>query len=63
INHDKPSDDPSNIRGEILSSGDPWTLPLTYILKGTQRHSGMNLDPSGGDNHSSPGRGGDTSLS
>ncbi|KAF7108935.1 hypothetical protein CFC21_109287 [Triticum aestivum] len=113
MNCGEPSDDPSKIRGEILSSGDPLTLPLTYIctecsygkvnswvwnqggllrekilsfsstlggadtparitgdgyknggeVKSTRRHSGMNVDPSGGDNHSGPGRGGDTSLS
>ncbi|VAH67280.1 unnamed protein product [Triticum turgidum subsp. durum] len=97
MNRGKPSDDPSKIRGEILSSGDPLTLPLTYIwgllqekilsfsstlggadtparitsdgyknggeVKSTRRHSGMNVDPSGGHNHSGPGRGGDTSLS
>ena len=113
MNRGEPSDDPSKIRGEILSSGDPLTLPLTYIctecsygkvnswvwnqggcsekkilsfsstlggadtparitgdgyknggeVKSTRRHSGMNVDPSGGDNHSGPGRGGDTSLS
>ncbi|XBI50692.1 hypothetical protein VPH35_114060 [Triticum aestivum] len=99
MNRGEPSDDPSKIRGEILSSGDPLALPLTYIctecsygkvnswvwnqgggadtlariigdgyknggeVKSTRRHSGMNVDPSGGDNHSGPGRGGDTSLS
>jgi len=108
MNRGEPSDDPSKIRGEILSSGDPLTLPLTYIctecsygkvdfwvwlllqflsfsstqggadtparitgdgyknggeVKSTRRHSGMNVDPSGRDNHSGPGRGGDTSLS
>ncbi|XBI10407.1 hypothetical protein VPH35_137693 [Triticum aestivum] len=99
MNRGEPSDDPSKIRGEILSSGDPLTLPLTYIctecsygkvnswvwnqgggadtparitgdgyknggeVKSTRRHSGMNVDPSGGDNHSGPGRGGVTSLS
>nr|QXO86944.1 hypothetical protein [Stipa capillata] len=31
MNRGEPSDDPSKIRGEILSSGDPLTLPLTYI--------------------------------
>ncbi|MQL96112.1 hypothetical protein Taro_028784 [Colocasia esculenta] len=30
MNRAKPSDDPSKIRGEILSSGDPLTLPQTY---------------------------------
>ncbi|RCU61493.1 hypothetical protein SETIT_J006500v2 [Setaria italica] len=97
MNRGEPSDDPSKIKGEILSSGDPLTLPLTYIwgllrekilsfsstpggadtparitgdgyknggeVKSTRRHSGMNVDPSGRDNHSGPGRGGDTSLS
>ncbi|XBI71953.1 hypothetical protein VPH35_066021 [Triticum aestivum] len=99
MNRGEPLHDPSKIRGEILSSGDPLTLPLTYIcikcsygkvnswvwnlgggadtpaqitgdgyknggeVKSTQRHSAMNVDPLGGDNHSGPGRGGDTSLS
>lgn len=111
MNRGEPSDDPSKIRGEILSSGDPLTLPRTYTctecsygkvnsellgleplreilsfsstpggadtparitgdgyknggeVKSTRRHSGMNVDPSGRDNHSGPGRGGDTSLS
>ncbi|EPS73017.1 hypothetical protein M569_01740 [Genlisea aurea] len=29
MNRDEPSDDLSKIRGEILSSGDPFTLPRT----------------------------------
>ncbi|KAG6467631.1 hypothetical protein ZIOFF_074528 (mitochondrion) [Zingiber officinale] len=29
MNRGEPSDDPSKIRGEILSSGDPFTLPRT----------------------------------
>ena len=108
MNRGEPSDDPSKIRGETLSSGDPLTLPLTYIctecsygkvnswvwgllrekilsvsstpggadtparitgdgyknggeVNSTRRHSGMDVDPSGGDNHSGPGRGGDHS--
>uniref|UniRef100_A0A7N0RCK1 Uncharacterized protein n=1 Tax=Kalanchoe fedtschenkoi TaxID=63787 RepID=A0A7N0RCK1_KALFE len=110
MNRGEPSDDLSKIRGEILSSGDPFTLPRTYTctecsygkvysrvwnrggcsdksflscpLRGgadtparitgdgyknggevnsTRRHSGMDVDPSGRDNHSGPGRGGDHS--
>ncbi|KAH7663689.1 hypothetical protein IHE45_14G072700 [Dioscorea alata] len=34
MNRGEPSDDPSKIRGEILSSGDPLTLPRTYIIHG-----------------------------
>lgn len=30
MNRGEPSDDLSKIRGEILSSGDPFTLPRTY---------------------------------
>lgn len=108
MNRGEPSDDLSKIRGEILSSGDPFTLPrtdtctecsygkvdswvwnevsdksfLSRPLRGgadtparitgdgyknggevnsTRRHLGMDVDPSGGDNHSGPGRGGDHS--
>lgn len=108
MNRGEPSDDLSKIRGEILSSGDPFTLPrtdtctecsygkvdswvwnevseksfLSRPLRGgadtparitgdgyknggevnsTRRHSGMDVDPSGRDNHSGPGRGGDHS--
>lgn len=109
MNRGEPSDDLSKIRGEILSSGDPFTLPRTdtctessygkvdswvwkiHLLReilsfsspqggadtparitgdgyknggevnSTRRHSGMDVDPSGRDNHSGPGRGGDHS--
>jgi hypothetical protein len=107
MNRGEPSDDPSKIRGEILSSGDPFTLPRTDTctecsygkvdswvwgllreilsfsstqggadtparitgdgyknggeVNSTRRHSGMDVDPSGRDNHSGPGRGGDHS--
>ena len=112
MNRGEPSDDLSKIRGEILSSGDPFTLPRTDTctecsygkvdswvwnlggwvapinllsfsstqggadtparitgdsyknggeVNSTRRHSGMDVDPSGGDNHSGPGRGGDHS--
>jgi len=101
MNRGEPPDDLSKIRGEILSSGDPFTLPRTdtctecsygtvyswgLLLKilsfsstqggadtparitgdgyknggevnSTRRHSGMDVDPSGRDNHSGPGRG------
>ena len=30
-------------------------------MNSTRRHSGMDVDPSGRDNHSGPGRGGDHS--
>lgn len=106
MNRGEPSDDPSKIRGEILRSGYPFTLPQTSTctecsygkvgleglreflsfsstlggadtparitgygyknggeVKSTRRHSGMNVDPSGRDNHSSPRGGSDTSLS
>lgn len=103
MNGGKPSDDLAKIRGEILSSGDPFPLPrtetctecsygkvdsLVYLLreilsfsstetergayiparitgdsyknggevKSTRRHSGMDVDPSGRDNHSGPGK-------
>ncbi|KAG6383903.1 hypothetical protein BUALT_BualtMtG0002100 (mitochondrion) [Buddleja alternifolia] len=101
MNRGEPSDDLSKIRGEILSSGDPFTLPRTdtctecsygkvdswvWLLReilsfsstqggadtparitgdsyknggevnSTRRHSGMDVDPSGRDNHSGPGR-------
>ncbi|KAL4270798.1 hypothetical protein AHAS_AhasUnG0053800 [Arachis hypogaea] len=109
MNRGEPSDDLSKIRGEILSSGDPFTLPSTDLIhvpnahtgkltpgsgtkspknpfflvhsggadtparitgdgyknggevNSTRRHSGMDVDPSGRDNHSGPGRGGDHS--
>lgn len=105
MNRGEPSDDLSKIRGEILSSGDPFTLPRTDTctecsygkvyserslrkilsfsstqggadtparitgdgyknggeVNSTRRHSGMDVDPSGRDNHSGPGRGGDHS--
>ncbi|KAF9660732.1 hypothetical protein SADUNF_SadunfMtG0003200 (mitochondrion) [Salix dunnii] len=75
MNRGEPSDDLSKIRGEILSSGDPFTFHgLTHggadtparitgdgyknggEVNSTRRHSGMNVDPSGRDNHSGPGR-------
>ncbi|KAL2549838.1 uncharacterized protein Fot_11368 [Forsythia ovata] len=87
MNRDEPLDDLSKIRGEILSSGDPFTLPRTDTciecsygkvdswggtdtpvritgdsykndgeVNSTRRHSGMNVDPSGRDNHSGLGR-------
>ncbi|KAL8488335.1 hypothetical protein ACS0TY_024565 [Phlomoides rotata] len=86
MNCGEPSDDLSKIRGEILSSGDPFTLPRTYTctecsygkvdswggagtparitgdsykngreVNSTRQHSGMDVDPSGKDNHSGPG--------
>ncbi|PWA94828.1 hypothetical protein CTI12_AA016510 (mitochondrion) [Artemisia annua] len=110
MNRGEPPDDLSKIRGEILNSDDPFTLPrtdtctecsygkvyswvwnlggcseksfLSRPLRGgagtparitgdsyknggevnsTRRHSGMDVDPSGRDNHSGPGRGGDHS--
>ncbi|KAL8488585.1 hypothetical protein ACS0TY_024753 [Phlomoides rotata] len=87
MNRGEPSNDLSKIWGEILSSGDPFTLPRTYTctecsygkvdswggagtparitgdsyknggeVNSTRRHSGMDVDPSGRDNHSGPGR-------
>mgnify|MGYP004551444605 CR=1 FL=1 len=110
MNRGEPSDDLSKIRGEILSSGDPFTLSRTDTctecsygkvdswvwnlggllreilsfsstqggadtparitgdgyknggeVNSTRRHSGMDVNPSGRDNHSGPGRGGDHS--
>lgn len=103
MNRGEPSDDLSKIRGEILSSGDPFTHGLIHVpnahtgkltpgllreilsfsstqggadtparitgdgyknggeVNSTRRHSGMDVDPSGRDNHSGPGRGGDHS--
>lgn len=100
MNRGEPSDDLSKIRGEILSSGAPFTLPRTDTctecsygkvdsrgvaprnpfflvhsgggadtparitgdgyknggeVNSTRRHSGMDVDPSGRDNHSGPG--------
>ncbi|KAI5003816.1 hypothetical protein ZWY2020_030976, partial [Hordeum vulgare] len=49
------ADTPARITGDGYKNGGE--------VKSTRRHSGMNVDPSGGDNHSGPGRGGDTSLS
>ncbi|KAK4412089.1 hypothetical protein Salat_2972300 [Sesamum alatum] len=101
MNRGEPSDDLPKIKGEILSSGDLFTLPRTdtctecsygkvdssvWLLQeilsflstqggadtpagitgdsyknggevnSTRRHSGMDVDPSGRDNHSSPRR-------
>ncbi|KAI3666480.1 hypothetical protein L1987_89009 [Smallanthus sonchifolius] len=87
MNRGEPPDDLSKIRGEILNSDDPFTLPRTDTctecsygkvdswvwnlggdsyknggeVNSTRRHSGMDVDPSGRDNHSGPGRGGDHS--
>ena len=49
------ADTPARITGDGYKNGGE--------VKSTRRHSGMNVDPSGGDNHSGPGRGGDTILS
>ena len=49
------ADTPARITGDGYKNGGE--------VKSTRRHSGMNVDPSGRDNHSGPGRGGDTSLS
>ena len=48
-------DTPARITGDGYKNGGE--------VKSTRRHSGMNVDPSGRDNHSGPGRSGDTSLS
>nr|GFA96520.1 hypothetical protein [Tanacetum cinerariifolium] len=76
MNRGEPPDDLSKIRGEILNSDDPFTLPRTVTwgadtpawiigdsyknggeVNSTRRHSGRDVDPSGRDNHSGPGRG------
>jgi hypothetical protein len=49
------ADTPARITGDGYKNGGE--------VKSTRRHSGMNVDPSGRDNHSGPGRSGDTSLS
>lgn len=49
------ADTPARITGDGYKNGGE--------VNSTRRHSGMNVDPSGRDNHSGPGRGGDTSLS
>jgi hypothetical protein len=47
------ADTPARITGDGYKNGGE--------VNSTRRHSGMNVDPSGRDNHSSPGRGGDHS--
>lgn len=49
------ADTPARITGDGYKNGGE--------VNSTRRHSGMNVDPSGRDNHSGPGRGDDTSLS
>lgn len=49
------ADTPARITGDGYKNGGEG--------KSTRRHSGMNVDPSGRDNHSGPGRGGGISLS
>ena len=47
------ADTPARITGDGYKNGGE--------VNSTRRHSGMDVDPSGGDNHSGPGRGGDHS--
>lgn len=47
------ADTPARITGDSYKNGGE--------VKSTRRHSGMDVDPSGRDNHSGPGRGGDHS--
>jgi hypothetical protein len=49
------ADTPARITGDGYKNGGE--------VNSTRRHSGMNVDPSGRDNHSSPRGGSDTSLS
>lgn len=44
------ADTPARITGDGYKNGGE--------VKSTRRHSGMNVDPSGRDNHSGPGRSG-----
>ena len=47
------ADTPARITGDGYKNGGE--------VNSTRRHSGMDVDPSGRDNHSGPGRGGDHS--
>ena len=47
------ADTPARITGDGYKNGGE--------VNSTRRHSGMDVDPSGGDNHSGPGRGSDHS--
>lgn len=47
------ADTPARITGDSYKNGGE--------VNSTRRHSGMDVDPSGRDNHSGPGRGGDHS--
>lgn len=51
--HSGGADTPARITGDGYKNGGE--------VNSTRRHSGMDVDPSGRDNHSGPGRGGDHS--
>jgi hypothetical protein len=51
--HSGGADTPARITGDSYKNGGE--------VNSTRRHSGMDVDPSGRDNHSGPGRGGDHS--